>query len=557
MGKEKKFNSDPKRKSEFDKVKSKKFSKVVTESVKDGIVYGKILMNIENDLNYCQISLINDCMLELDAKFMNYHNNKDSYTSSDKDLMEGYHPYFFEFLISLDKVKLEILEEFKQYCNKWIKMKLVSNDDRKNKWDDILIAKEKVHLFGTVVFGASPLIRQGKELVFSPDDTDVKKYIVLDSDELKHRIKEYTDNYKGEIENEFCNLIEDANEIKGSIYNVGQGNCISLKMNETDTFFDVGTTVKVFEAEEFYVRMNEARLSTMKPQYIVLSHWDMDHVIGVCNIGNDKEDDDYSVYHNCCWIAPDLNLLSNPSVSARRLCFFLLTTNKIWLVNCQNYRKSVIQSKNGFFSLWQGSKKEGQGSKKNNIGLIIKIEHSCKKDINKKTNGNKNKDMVNQNALFAGDCEFAQMPSVLSDAKYDFIVTAHHGSGHAVPTDRMSAAQNARAVISVGSNTYKHPAPEHIAKLVEKGFRVFFTLGCFKIDFKIKKGEPISINSVYENKRCSQCKDIWELLRENCTEKCHETSKCSMGQRLPMCGEQKVEDCLEYRKKCIADLKGL
>ena len=500
LGKEKKFNSEPKGKSEFDKEKSKEFSEVVRKSFEDGSVYGKILLSTEKDPTYCQVSLINDHMLELDENFINYINNKE--TNTDKDLMEGYHPYFFEFIISLDKVKSDILEELKKYNDKWIRMQLLS-DDRKEKLDDINIKNEKVTLFGTLIFGASPLIRQGRGLVFSSDNLEVKEYIAFDSSKLKEQIEEYADNYKGKIENEFGKLIEDADEINGSIYNVGQGNCISLNIKGTDAFFDVGTTLKVSESEEFYVRMNEARLSTKKPKYIVLSHWDMDHVIGVCNIGNDKEDDDYSVYHNCYWIAPDLKLLSsgNQSLSACRLCFFLLTKNRIWLVNSGDYQNSVLQSGNRFLSLWQGSKKEGQGGKKNNIGLIIKIEHSYEKDISKETNKNENenlpkKERLHQNALFAGDCEFEQMPSALSAAKYDFIVTAHHGSEHAVPTDSMSAALNARAVISVGSNTYKHPAPEHIAKLVEKGFRLFFTLGCFKIDFKIKEGEPISIKSI-------------------------------------------------------------
>ena len=75
--------------------------------------------------------------------------------------------------------------------------------------------------------------------------------------------------------------------------------------------------------------------------------------------------------------------------------------------------------------------------------------------------------MAYQNALFARDCEYEEMPPALLNVCYDFIVTAHHGSRHAILTDSVAAAQNARVVISVGSNKYKHPAPEHIAKLTK------------------------------------------------------------------------------------------
>jgi hypothetical protein len=61
----------------------------------------------------------------------------------------------------------------------------------------------------------------------------------------------------------------------------------------------------------------------------------------------------------------------------------------------------------------------------------------------------------------------AGMPRGYLNVCYDFIVTAHHGSRHAILTDSVAAAQNARVVISVGSNKYKHPAPEHIAKLTK------------------------------------------------------------------------------------------
>ena len=158
----------------------------------------------------------------------------------------------------------------------------------------------------------------------------------------------------------------------------------------------------------------------------------------------------------------------------------------IWLVNEDNHN-SIVRSQNGFFTLWQGSKQKGNGGRKNNIGLIMQIKHHFSKD----------RKSVEQNILFCGDCEYEQMPRAICELEYDLIVTAHHGSKHAVPT--IMAAQNGRAVISVGSNSFGHPAPEHIARLSECGFRVFFTLGYFEINFKINPGKPVEVRSRKQN----------------------------------------------------------
>ena len=96
-----------------------------------------------------------------------------------------------------------------------------------------------------------------------------------------------------------------------------------------------------------------------------------------------------------------------------------------------------------------------------------------------------------QFVLFPGDCSYEHFPKSLKGVPYQLLVTPHHGTAHTVPdlaADTSSSLQT-KAVLSVGRNTYGHPALEHIESLLEHGFQLEYTPGCCYLETKIVFGQ--------------------------------------------------------------------
>ncbi len=263
-----------------------------------------------------------------------------------------------------------------------------------------------------------------------------------------------------------------------------------------------------------YIALNSQEISSSKPAFIILSHWDLDHILGITHLGA-------NVYANntgkkIWWIAPNLGLLpkKNQTASASRLCAYLVKAKLIWLIGDLVNKKSrnkqsikVLDNSSNILSIkmWQGAGKNSPNGINNNIGLILNI---C---MNVMGNG---VDICNQKLLFTGDCEFRQMKEDVfcdkdqKDCKYDLLVTAHHGSKNAVfnstlspniPENReckcVKGTAHARAVISYGVNTHSHPNAEHIAILKRNGFSVYSTPGCQHISFSISENRRLEIST--------------------------------------------------------------
>lgn len=73
--------------------------------------------------------------------------------------------------------------------------------------------------------------------------------------------------------------------------------------------------------------------------------------------------------------------------------------------------------------------------------------------------------------------------------KFRLLITPHHGSKKNVPD--LCACKDAQAVVSVGNNCYNHPTPQHMAKLLEDGFGMVFTLGSHCLETDISFGHNI------------------------------------------------------------------
>ncbi len=81
--------------------------------------------------------------------------------------------------------------------------------------------------------------------------------------------------------------------------------------------------------------------------------------------------------------------------------------------------------------------------------------------------------------LFTGDLP-AEQESILinngSDIKANVLKVAHHGSKYSTSEEFLKAASPEEAVISVSkNNSYGHPSPEVIERLLRSGIKIFRT----------------------------------------------------------------------------------
>lgn len=438
------------------------FSKYLWNSVykEDGEVevYGKILPTNTGELR--QISIISKAMIDCDKAFLN---SQEKFPAQLKRI--DYHPYACEFFVTTWK---NDDEKNNKLLGKWILIKLIFGNAVKN-----------CNCKGILLFSASPIKRitcgiEFLEKLIELQDTDIEKYI--------------RDNVNiGRNDDEKDSLIDIKNieEVFGSIYNVGQGNCSYLNFNnKTTILFDIGETMipKAVLKEPEIIRKNMQEIRTLKTDYIVLSHWDMDHILGIQHFFDIKEES--SFFKTTTWIAPNIRLLDDKngicraSIYAQRVCVYLLKMGHLKLMNQpSNLCMSDLET-----CLYQGACTQNPGSKANNIGLILQVE------VHKKR------------FLFAGDCSYWKMRNLINNREYDFIVSSHHGAASAVKRGKNcfapQAHEGAKAIISSGSNTHRHPHIEHLAVLQKAGFEILFTAGYQKIDFSFSKDGELNVNPI-------------------------------------------------------------
>ena len=465
-------------------------------------VFIKILA--DKNESYVQISVLTKEMLECDNSFFEKsgENQEWKYPFQRVD----YHPYFCEFFADCKKFKGKIT---RSQIGKWIKAKLLlCKEFNENDSND------KNVIEGFLLFSASPTIRIQAYLQLTEQ--------IINSDEIfklkniNNFIEQYNKDTSKLIEDDIVKKTKDISNISGKIYNVGQGNCISITINEKyNIYFDIGESINPsnFTNENNFIHENYLYIQKERPEFIILSHWHMDHFLGIarCELWKSKGGIPF-------WIAPNLNIIAKSSQSraAMLLCAFLIKQERILLFDNNrrgnnNYIPALESSMNNSrFSLWQGGGNKSPNGIVNNVGLILKISLNLNNNDNFNRNGP-------QNLLFTGDCEYMQMPEGIfkeygQTVGYDLVVTPHHGSKYAVCNYKannrtykgslysfsrcVESNIKGRAIISVGVNNYKHPSVEHIAMLREHGFSVYNTIRCLRIDFSIKNDSRLHIKTV-------------------------------------------------------------
>jgi len=441
------------------------FSAKLQESLNDENVYAKVLQieEMEDGGHMYRFSLINEFMFEVDQYFFAQGNQMPVGSVSEENLriFRGYHPFIYEF--EGEDFEELVYQEMRQYEGEWIKIQLKDIDSYGSDENDIVID-------GTMVFSASPLIRAGKRLCFNRRELGRKEVERLNKIYGKDKIAE---NTKGCVNNrntynKFLRRIpEDICKIKGIVYEVGNANNIKLDLISQkvhcQVLYDVGCGVSYAADEKERIKKNLECLFESEFQAVILSHWDLDHILAV-GYYNPR----ILFAQDQIWIAPNINLLEPKecSLSAARLAGYVAKNSNLYLANKLG---KELGSRDNVFKLWQGlGTKKREATHNNNIGIMIEISGAGFWKIETAKDCLETKKERKIHALLAGDCPFDNMPErPKKHTLYDFLITPHHGSDRTVPDIR--GEERSAAVICAGSGG-EFPGAEHVNKLRENGF---------------------------------------------------------------------------------------
>lgn len=340
------------------------------------------------------LSLTNQKMLKMDYEYLLQEQHK-----------ELYRPYFYEFALS-DQAQ-QIIKENDYKDELLYEIEIISKKDAQS------YEKEKNTLLeGTLLFSASPI----KEIpaYIKILHTNLDQTIQMQFNEIENFLQGQieTSHNKDEIEKAFLEKVSLTTGMNVSytvnIYNVGQANWIQIFVYDSEQklissiVYDIGMG-SCLDVNLRKQVAEKAANSIERNNLFVLSHWDMDHILGVVELKRHQ-------FHTT-WIMPDLpKKLSN---GAKRLAAFLSIDPNINSVFVDESLKGQIIFDNEFFMLGKGKSNnpstDTSYTVNNNLGLILVIKTATQK------------------MLFPGDCEYIQFP-VGFFQNYDAMVISHHGA---------------------------------------------------------------------------------------------------------------------------------
>lgn len=434
---------------------------------RDEEIFVKILS--DNDDGKLHISLINYEMILYDMQYFNleHQENEKIY----------YRPYFYEFLTER---KDGIFSEFvTKHLDMWMIGKVVSYEDN-NSYEH--------SLKGEVLFSASPIRFEKMQLVIQ--DAMAPTQV---TDKIK-KVYELTNAYKVQSGNKMAvldpiikSIIDGANPDLIKVFNVGQAACNYIYFdNMKRVMFDVGYSYKKEDYKDICIKKNRFIFENCKPHLIILSHWDLDHIMGVAY----SKDSLFKVN----WIAPSMEKLPNRqySISAARLAKYLCWKKKLYLIDEGLNGENIFYS--GSFQIWKGEGK-GNTDKLKSKGKVVSVKGVEIKGLNKANNIGLIITLKNNNneMLLPGDCEYLMIPSKIysHNTRYDTMIVPHHGSSMALIRPRRHPKVKGRkenVIISAGYNTYKprHPWEGQIKFLKRLKYNVYQTSNDCKNGYLIK-----------------------------------------------------------------------
>lgn len=437
----------------------------------------------ENDINSEKKVVLLQCSL-ITMQMLSYDDMMFAAMKSDNELdykenaIKNYRPYFFSFVAELDRNKYEILEAVQRD----IKRNHKNNGDDSYVWMEctsIPQDRKNISLDGYVVQSASPVVKINRTLhilsgvgLNRRSRTKLKSaYKIVKKCQEDSDVIGLIDNY---INSNYISSIY--------IYKVGNGNCIFVNIGDAGEgfFYDIGfnykhkPTMLIDETKDDYSK-NIHIAAKNKPSFLILSHWDMDHILGISAAGYN--------YFDVDWFAPDCQ---DACLDAKRLAKFLDQKNHLFRLKRKlpygngrligkpivifNSRKELI----GQYKLYMGEKADCDSSSPNCEGIVI--EYTCFVGGQEKV------------ILMMGDVNYASFNKarqnsgelVIADTHIDYLIVPHHGSGHTdyikLTAGRRNKKKVGKAIICcVKDIPSDRPNKEHLEELHKRFKKVVAT----------------------------------------------------------------------------------
>ena len=360
------------------------------------------------DTQYVRVSLLTDDMLAYDSEMFGIEDGA--------VLRDNYKPYFASFIVPLNDNRNDI----EVIGDGWRIGRLISPRESDTN--------EAVLLNGFLETSASPVnyLDDKKLMVFT--DRTIDKF-VLDRINSTYDPNNFMISANKDIEKilndawkgDFPNTID--------IYNVGHGNADYIKGSNHRILYDIGYNYRSFPGyqQSKYLRAVNA-IRHLKPSCVILSHWDMDHIIGCAYAQQDV--------FSPKWIAPSLISSKDDKATPNsiRLAHYLKVLGNLCLVDRDQKNKLIatIACANDIeMKLWLGGG-SSRLTPKNREGLMIEII-----DRNK----------TYSHILLAGDVPYKCMPDILNNP-IDFIHVPHHCSNMELDRLRSIPGKGVCAIIS-------------------------------------------------------------------------------------------------------------
>lgn len=395
-----------------------------------------------DNTKYVRVSILTDAIIDYDCLMFK--------SERGTDFLENYRPYFISFVVSLNENKLNDLMVI---GDSWCSATFIKSDEQ--------IIDEGVRIKGYLEMSASPIsYLNGRLLVFKDKSINASK------------LKEINDTYN--LPNFQCMSDTDINRILNEawkddfpvtidIYNIGHGNADYIRGKKNRILYDIGYNYRSMPSyhNAKYLRAVNA-IRHLKPSCVILSHWDLDHIIGCAyaekNIFTKK------------WIAPNLtsDLDKNASKNSIRLAAYLQKLGNLYLVD-RNRRitSQLIATINGGngakIKLWLGNGRDATITIRNAEGLMIEIIDE--------------KDLYSH-ILLSGDVPYVCMPDLVMQKTINFMHVPHHCSKMNLDKLNNLSNQGECAIISTnrkvnGSLNYD---VHHYQELLKKFIYVISTM---------------------------------------------------------------------------------
>lgn len=407
---------------------------------------------------------------------------KEEYNAQNLEHMQ-YRPFFMEFSgfckwNQIEELFLNIFNEEMKYLAGYF----FQEDDqslinfKKENWID---GKKIIAIIqGNLMISASPIevVRGALVIVEDHSKIDLDYLDVLNDSIYSCKKSAYTCINYGEVQTLLDSDVTNGTPRMINVYNVGQGLCASIHMDNGGVIFsDIGITKDKIELSSVDIIKAKQEIGMINPDLVVLSHWDLDHILGVTNASE-------KIY-DATWIVPDLwglirrnrkGSYEGVSKSAIRLLKYLdwRNGNNLFIIADDVDKTRIYKNSKSNIEIWTGIRKNIRGKNKNNeeycitkannFGLILYLE-------NEKT------------ALLPGDCEYSAVDSGLLNKEINYLVVPHHCSKMSEPSCNASS-DDKKAIISYGiCNNYGHPDNLHMQQLHDKGYEIITTIGRDKI----------------------------------------------------------------------------